>query len=132
MSRRMGDHYGQSSHAAGYVPGVEWDRGDELLIEPAAGWSGSRGAKVRQDAFGRLYAHEGDLEPADAADPSVVVARSAERSGYRGARPFFGAEDRVRLRAGQIEYEGPQVGGIVLGLAGLYVAFRVFEQASRR
>lgn len=123
--------YGQSSHAAGYSPGIQWERGDEHLIEPSTGWSGTRGAKVREDAFGRLYVHDGDLEPADPADPSVVIARSAQASGYRGARPFFGADERVRLRAGQVEYDGPQFGGIVLGLAGLYVFVRLLEGTSR-
>ncbi len=123
--------YGQSSHAGGYFPGIPASPGDEDLIESTTGWSGTRGAKVRQDAYGRLYVHDGDMEPADEADPSTIVARSAESSGYRGARPFFGADDRVRLKAGKFEYEGPQVGGIVLGLAGLYVAFRLLGSVSR-
>lgn len=123
-----GDRYGQSSHAAGYVPGIEWQDGDEDLIEPTTGWSGNRGAKLKDESFGRLYRQEGDWTGSpDDADPDVIVARSAERSGYRGARPFFGAEDRLRLKAGQMEYDGPQVGGIVLGLAGLYVLFRLLE-----
>lgn len=124
-----GDRYGQSSHAAGYVPGIEWQDGDEDLIEPTTGWGGNRGAKLKGgESFGRLYRQEGDwTEAPDEADPDVVVARSAQRSGFRGARPFFGAEDRMRLKAGQMEYDGPQAGGIVLGLAAIYVVFKLLE-----
>ncbi len=117
-----------SSHAAGYVHGIEWDRGDEDILEPTAGWSGNRGAKLKEDAFGRLYVHDDDrTEASDPADPAVLVARSAERSGYRGGRPFFGADDKLRLRAGQFEYDGPQFGGIVLGLAGLAVLYELLK-----
>lgn len=123
----MSSRYGSlgSSHT-GYVPGIEWESGDERLIEPGTGWGGQRGARVREDAFGRLYRHSGDrLEPVDPADPSGIVGRSGT-AGYRGGRPAaFGAEDRLRFKAGSVEYDGPQVGGILLGLAGLAVLLKL-------
>lgn len=142
-----GDRYGAigSSHAAGYTPGAEWDEFDEFLLEPSTGWSGSRGAvpsfgeddetdsqldNLLQDLerdeedFGRLYRHSGDLlEQASEADPGVVIGRSGT-PGYRGARPFFGADDRTRVKAGSFEYEGPQFGAVVLGIAAIALAFK--------
>ncbi len=148
-----GDRYGRatgSSHAAGWTPGIEWEPGDEHILEPDTGWSGSRGVRMtfgadddgsddqldkilsdmdKEDEFGRMYRHSGDkLEESDEADPDVIIGRSGN-PGYRGARPFFGAEDRLRFKAGNLEYEGPQLGGIVLGLAGIALLYKVVSSA---
>lgn len=146
-----GDRYGRatgSSHAAGWVPGIESDLGDEHILEPDTGWSGSRGVRAtfgsddsdeqldkilsdmdEEEDFGRIYRHSGDkLDAPDEADPDVIIGRSGG-PGYRGARPFFGADDRLRFKAGNMEYEGPQFGGIVLGLAGIALLFKVASAA---
>jgi hypothetical protein len=82
-----------------------------------------------EDEFGRMYRHSRDnLEESDDADPDVIIGRSGN-PGYRGARPFFGAEDRLRFKAGNLEYEGPQLGGVVLGLAGIALLYKVVSSA---
>jgi|GEM_PF-4672262 len=127
MSRH--DLFGQSSHAGGYSAGIGAGPYDDHLIEPTTDWSGSRGARP---TFGRLYVHEGDrLHSSSPADPAVLLGRSGG-PGHRGGRPFFGAEeDRLRFKAAGVEYDGPQIGGIVLGLAGIALLFRMASSSSR-
>lgn len=119
--RARGDRYGDP------LPGTDLDVD---LIEPASGWAGTRGARPTfgEDDYGTLYRHSSDrLEPGSPADTQVLIARSGS-SGLRGGRPFFGAEDRMSVRAGAFVYEGPSLGGIVLGVALAAVAFRAISK----
>ena len=101
---------------------------DDLDAEPperaSSDWTGTRAT-----AYGRLYRHRSDrLERSGPSDPSVVIGRSGS-SGYRGGRPFFGADEKMRWRAGQIEYEGPPLGGVLLGGACLLVLWKALTSA---
>lgn len=121
MSRH--DLFGQSSHAGGYSAGIGAGPYDDHLIEPTTDWSGSRGARP---TFGRLYVHEGDrLHSSSPADPAVLLGRSG---GLEAEAVLLRPEERT---AAGVEYDGPQIGGIVLGLAGIALLFRMASSSSR-
>lgn len=100
---------------------------DEFLFDAGSGWQGSRGMTPE---YGRLYPSSGDhrLQPAGEQDRSVLIGRSG-RSGYRGGRPFFGAD--VKMSMGPLQYEGPQLGGVVLGLAAALLAWQVATRSKK-
>lgn len=83
-------------------------------------------AEIDEDleSFGRLYLGEEDwrLAPASSGDLGALIGRSGS-SGYRGGRPTFGADAKVRL-PGILEYEGSNAGALALGLAAMIVFFQ--------
>lgn len=99
----------------------EADFEDQFLTKPSTDWSGTRGVKP---SFGRVYqAPAWKLEEPDPADREVLISRSGS-TGYRGGRPFFSGDGPMRWDMGPVKYEGPQIGGIVLGLAFVTLLFR--------
>lgn len=100
---------------------------DEDLFVPESKWEGTRGLRP---SYGRLYAHSGDeLERSGPVDGQVLLGRSGT-SGYRGGRPTFGAGDlpETEISMGPLQYRGPQLGGIVLGLAAALLAWRALNR----